>query len=298
MSKGHKLAIMTVIYPESLPYFQEFMACCYNQTIRAPLIIFSDGVKSSAIEDFLSYKEYPIIFNEMPLLDTIASKRIYALDYLMGYDYEWFLLLDSDDLMSKNRVEETLKFLDEPVDILYNPITKMDGSAYFSSPLPERLTLDHVQRENFVGLSAISIRKKTLCSAMRWLAKGSQCIAFDWFLICVMLKIGSQAMLISNCSTLYRIHGRNTAGDLGLTLQRYFRERAVKTAHYRIMCELFEDLCSIGLELVLFNSVSDTMLERYIEYINLRGDRFWWGFIDDQVRFNAFLMEENYDFQL
>lgn len=285
-----RLATVMVIYPAAMQYFKEFIRNYEKQTELVPLLIYSDGVDREIIELELKDCNFKWQFQALPRNLNVSQNRIEVLKSLSMLPYAWFLFIDADDLMSENRIEISLKNLDGSADILYNQITLLSGGPYFMRSLPPKLMSIHdIARGNFVGLSAVSIKKSAIQSAMHWLHYGATCIAFDWFLMSVLLFVGAKGRLLFECETYYRIYNENTAGDLWLTSQKYLTERKVKQLHYTALASFYPEASSTLFEMIEVQTGLSDNLEKYIDFINTTQKRFWWSCVDDLEVYRLFL---------
>ncbi len=288
------LAIFTVVYDQMSDYLDDFMASLIDQTVTVPVLIFNDNLDPKRIDYWLDKLPKHSKCIALSGNQGVSDNRIEMLSYCATSNYTWCLFIDSDDFMSKNRVEKTLKYLENCADILYNPIILFDETLYFDRPMPECvLSYRPLIDENFVGFSCITVRKSAIIEAMPFLKKGSQCIAYDWFLIVVLLMNGATAKRIPDCYTKYRLHERNTAGLLHLDRERYMWERKVKQRHYEALSLIDESFAGVLEEHMRTSQSIDAVLLEYIEYLNKKGQRFWWSGVDHMATFLEFQQEVN-----
>lgn len=292
LKKANPLAVVTVTYPAASVYFAALISSLFRQTLQVPVMIFNDGMDSSIITTALQQLPEGSRIIELPAGMTIAENRTYMLEKLVTLEYAWYLFVDADDAITVNRVEETMQFLDSDVDILYNEPVTFQGERYFELPLPLSVeSPDEIYKYNFIGLSCMSIRKVAVQKALDYLALGKKCIAYDWFLASLLLELGSKALLLKECNTLYRLHGTNMAGNLQLDETKYLYERTVKKMHYQALGQLKPIYLTLLAEMEYAGNAIDFCREAYIQYLN-RGKRFWWDKIDDLKTYNAFIEED------
>lgn len=292
LKKANPLAVVTVTYPAAISYFDDLLSSLFRQTVQVPVIMFNDAMDDSVITVALQQLPLGSRIIDLPTGMTIAENRSYMLEKLVALEYDWYLFVDADDAITVNRVEKTMQFIDGNADILYNEPVTFQGDRYFELPLPEYVeSPEEIYRYNFMGLSCMSIRRTAVEKALAYLALGRKCIAYDWFLTSILLELGSKALLLKECNTLYRLHGTNMAGDLYLDDTKYLYERRVKKIHYQALGELKPIYRTLLTEMEYAGETIDFCREAYIQFVN-RGKRFWWDKIDDLKTYSAFIEED------
>lgn len=115
-----KVAFLTTIYPINETFVHEFMQSLSQQTYsHFDLIIINDGFES--LNSFkLLYSKINII--ELNSHNNIAKNRSALIDYAKNNNYEILIFGDVDDKFKNNRVELSIKKLNE-FDIIVNELT-------------------------------------------------------------------------------------------------------------------------------------------------------------------------------
>lgn len=235
----NKTAFLSVVYPGCEKFLTDFLQSLAAQTANCfDLYLFNDGlVDLCRWTDDWTGEEIHVV----DVAGTPAKIRQYAINYLYDRGYDFLIFGDSDDMFSKNRVEESLiGLLDH--DVVVNDLDIIDElgsnvkSGYLSARLGDEKNIkpNDILEKNFMGLSNTAINLKKINKV----SFPCELIAVDWYFYSCLLMSGAKAAFISKASTLYRQHGENTAGVNELTVESFVRSVSIKKIHYMNMLEI------------------------------------------------------------
>lgn len=207
-----KIAFLTTIFPMKKKYLYDFFDSLDKQTYKDfEIIVVNDGYK-----DFdtikTEYSNLKII--ELPYSNTIAKNREYGINYVIDNGYDILVFGDSDDYFSKNRIEESLKMLND-CDIVVNDLSLFNENGifeekYISNRLPNNTLIkyDYIKDKNIFGLSNTALNLKILNN----FSIDTNTIVVDWYLYKRLLKKRYSAIFTNMCITYYRQYADNTIG--------------------------------------------------------------------------------------
>lgn len=237
-------AIITYIYPNALKYLNCFINELSLQTVKKfDLIIFNDGINNLAIS------KNEIKTSIIQLKGTPIEIRFKSFDILKNLDYENYIFIDIDDLMSENRIEIIIKKLKNN-SIVCNDLNLMteNGVIIDQNVWKNRIVnnfsfnFNFIKNKNIIGFGNVGLKKSIL---KKQLKISNYPIVGDWFLFYQLLKINNiDCIFTSECQTNYRQHYENQVGLQKSSKKKWEHAVNVAQLHYKglidIGCEQFE----------------------------------------------------------
>ena len=111
-----KIALFSVIHPNALPYFNEFLHSLANQTYKDfTLFLINDGV--SHIEEITKQFDLKILLKNIG--GTPVAIRKAGIEWLLLQGTDIIIFADSDDYYMDNRIEVSKNMLSY-YDIIFN----------------------------------------------------------------------------------------------------------------------------------------------------------------------------------
>lgn len=270
-------AVFTVIFPQNIIYFDDFINSINNQSLQKfDLILINDGVDSLFFEQKKSSIKCP--FKVINVVDDIPYGKIreFGIHEVIKMGYDNVVFADSDDIMSHNRVELSLKALND-YPIVFNDLTLINslGTTLKENIWRKRLVNKTLNKsflldKNVVGLGNSAIRTCKL----KGIIIPDRIIATDWFIFSKIIN-DDEAYFLSECTTLYRQHNFNSVGchDL-ITIERLKYILSVKEIHYSELCH-YDTIYNILLNGI--NLLEEKICLKQLNYINtLNINFFWW----------------------
>ena len=269
-----KNCIVSFIYPEAQPFFDDFCASLNSQTSDEFLVLlFNDGVTRA--DSYFHQLRQP---KEIIPVDGngVGDVRFKALQCLKARkDLACIIFQDMDDQLSRNRVEVSLDLL-QNYDLVCNDLSTFDASgntssSLWSSRLENNFEFDasFIERWNIVGLGNTAIRKSLL---ERPFHHSKEVLAYDWFLFYQLMKNNNTtAVFTTSCQTLYRQYAGNNAGIPGrINEQRMAYAVTVAKTHYTELILLGYDELRGNLQQLITGEFKKTIS------LELEKPIFWW----------------------
>jgi len=219
-----KIAFLTTIFPMKKEFLNDFFTSLENQTVtNFDVILVNDGFENfEEIKE--NYKNLNII--ELPYTDTIAKNREFGINWCKKNGYDLLIFGDSDDCFEKNRVEVSLKLLQE-YNVVVNDVTLFNEKGtivekYFSNRLSNYFEFDFnfIKDKNICGFSNSAINLGVLDEV-----KFSEDLKIvDWYFYKYLLK-KTKAVFTNDTITYYRQHGSNLLGLKDYKKFKFWHER-------------------------------------------------------------------------
>lgn len=233
-----KIAFGTVVYESALKYRNEFCTSLLKQEYKDfDVLIICDNLDSLQIEEMFPKDKRFLFYNYANYAPSDLRIKLIEIAYEAGYDL--LLIGDFDDVFSSNRVEKYNEQYNENITFFYNDLRYLSNKHLFFKQIPdivERIT--QIEEQNFVGLSnsGINLKKIDIKDLKNLYHKNIK--IFDWFFFSFLLLNGGTGKKIKDCSTYYRIHENNIAGENIITKDSILNEIKIKIDHYQILCSL------------------------------------------------------------
>ena len=206
------IVFLTTIFPTKKQFLIDFFDSLSRQTYdKFDVVVVNDGY-DNFYEIKSKFQNLYII--ELPYSNTTAKNREYGINYCINNKYDILIFGDSDDYFSENRIEESLKHL-ENFDIVVNDLNLFDKNGmyeekYISNRLDHgsEVKLDYIQDKNIFGLSNTAI-KTNILNDVKF---DKDLVAVDWYFFKRLLKNGCNSIFTNKAITYYRQYDSNTIG--------------------------------------------------------------------------------------
>ena len=229
--------LVTYIYPKAVNFFPDFIDTIESQTTNNfKVLIFNDGVEN--IECFT--ESVSLDTEVIELSGSIPEIRFQSLLILKKREFNNIVFQDIDDLMSENRIEKSIYYLNK-YSLICNDLSLFEGNVITSSNIWKgrlgnrfEFSVDFLVDKNILGLGNTSIKKEVLNVDFK---TSDIPIAVDWFIFYQILFLNkSKALFVTDCQTIYRQHENNVAGSqLVIDTQRLKEVIKVKRLHYNAL---------------------------------------------------------------
>ena len=278
-----KVVFGTVIYKQAEIFFDSFLKCVENQTVKDfDLLLINDNLDQEAIivlEEKLheyGFEDRYCIVQGKKRTGYLSDFRIQMIKEASGRNYELLVIGDIYDLFAQNRVEAVYSFYkkNEDAAFFFNSLIDENGKSVLRE-LPNKITdIDMISQGNFLGMSntAINLGKVSI-ELVDSLYEGG-CNIFDWYLYSRIILDGGIGILVEDTNTVYRIHDNNIAGIQGDSLEELERERMVKLSHYQRLIPFSKRF--LNYEKQLEHIVIDKEFYN-TKYYNKNGQGYWWN---------------------
>ncbi|PTX42606.1 glycosyl transferase family 2 [Christiangramia gaetbulicola] len=232
--------LVTYIYPEAVKFFPDFIKTVNEQTNQNFTIhIFNDGVKN--VKKFFHGLSGGVEITNLE--GSISEIRFKSLEILKNSKSDFIIFQDIDDLMSKNRIQITLKLLENRALVCNDLSLFSKGEIKETNIWQKRLgkifefNYKFLEDKNIVGFGNTAIRRELLNFDLKI---SNTPIAVDWFVFYqILLKHQQTVLFTSECTTIYRQHEDNIIGITDdLSTERQLTILNGKIAHYKALNEI------------------------------------------------------------
>jgi hypothetical protein len=231
------IVFLSVIFPNNLVYFNDFLDSLNRQTFKEfSLILFNDGCEIEILKKYLNH--FNIKFNIINV-NSISPVQIRNLmiNYVIENDIDIAVFGDTDDYFEENRIQVSIDKL-KKFDIVVNELVLFKDKTilekkYLSKRFSNNsvITLEDILKKNIFGLSNTAIN----CSIIKEINFDEDLIAVDWFLFSVFLLNNATAIFTNESYTYYRQHNENTVGLGNDNYETLASAIKVKKVHYKAM---------------------------------------------------------------
>jgi glycosyltransferase involved in cell wall biosynthesis len=258
------IAIFSVIHPNALPYFNEFLYSLENQTHKDfTLYLVNDGV--SGIEEINARFDFNIIVRNIG--GTPSEIRKAGIEWILLKGADIIVFADSDDYFMENRIEISKSMLTFN-DIIFNELVLIGEDIQQPFPMlgqrfkeGAELSKDNIKYSNCMGLGNTAINTK--CIIKTFSQVPDDIIAFDWAFFSLCLHDGAKTVFTEQTATYYRQYENNIASPQLFTGHQIMRGVQVKRDHYRFISQFFVEYKSTSKEF-------DNLFERLVTDTTLR----------------------------
>lgn len=277
-------SIFSVIYPQSVQYFDEFIASLSKQTDKDFILyLANDGVPDNDLETILGKFSLNVRVANFSGSPSYIRKK--AIGWVKDQNIDYIIFADSDDYFSSNRVERTRELLVKH-DIIVNDLVLVGDTTAHQVPLlskrfheGEEITALKISEANCMGLSNTGMRVKRIPAFFSSIP--DDIIAFDWAFFTLALKEGANALFTATMNTYYRQHSANIAAPYVQTEEQILTGIKVKRTHYRFISQFYQDFEQDADEfdhLYAKLSSDTTLKERYCSEFRKQSapDPLWW----------------------
>lgn len=285
------VAVLGVLYPGIEDYIDDYFFSLKSQTyIDYDIWIFNDGLDKELVKMYKDkYNQLNIYLKDLDDGYTPAEIRELAIKMIKD-KYEYLIFTDADDYFSSNRIEESIKKLQD-YDFCYNDMILVNNkgdrfikNTYFQNKDNPIIVNDFNQlvNKNFCGLSNTAINLRTINLDFLYIPKSL--IAVDWWVFSLLLIKGYVGCFLNNAFTYYRQHETNTVGGLcKVNEKQLLRGLYVKKEQYKLLLEHYPSKFDLIIKeelnevLILEKKINErTYLEDYITHINSENKEFMW----------------------
>ena len=279
-----KTAFFTTVYAGCEKFLKDFFTSLHNQNYKDfEIVIINESVDALLLKSFLTPEMTVRIVNSARA-DAI-SNRIQGLQYIIETGYDFVVFGDCDDTFSANRVDESLKML-ENADIAANELMLVDENLtllqenYLSQRLnnSQLVNAGFITDKNIFGMSNTALRTEILHN----FSEIPDVIAFDWYFFAELLEeTGVSARFTTGCHTNYRQYEMNLAGLNKRDESYILRGIQVKLSQYKQLSKkypkydkMYKDFDALEKKLAKNLNFKKKYLDRMIhKQIEMS---FWW----------------------
>ncbi len=269
-------AVFSVIFPQNLIYFDDFINSINNQSCQNfDLILINDGVDLIFFDQKKPSLKCQLKVINVPYKFSFGKIREFGIREVVKMGYDNIIFVDSDDIMSNNRVELSLNSL-ASYPIVFNDLSLINnkGEIYKESIWGNRLVNQIINKsflldKNVIGLGNSAVKTKLL----NGIVIPDSIIASDWYIFSKVIN-DFEANFIPDCVTFYRQHNFNSIGVKDhITTERLKFICSVKEIHYLELCSLdfrFKTMLN------MIKLQKKNINPKQIEYINNNNINFFW----------------------
>lgn len=285
----NEIAVVSAFFPVVQPYIADLISSLVKQTCKEfDWVVINDGGNETALMTLVN-KRFTTHVLDMRGVPP-GENRWRAIRWCKQKGYKYLIFQDSDDWMSKNRIERSVEMMCK-AHIVFCDLTLVGerGEIIKENIWAERfnnnLLIDHgfITNKNCVGLGNAAIDLKIINEDI---VVAPDIIATDWFLFYQFMQ-NTQAGFIYE-PVYYRQYGNNLAGKKLLSRKSIKRCIDVKHKHYSALVPHYPPLKTYALELDNFietvYSDKDGLEEYIYKHASKSSSSFWWE-------------ETNYDYE-
>ena len=273
-------ALITVIYPESLPFLPDLISSVNQQTQQdLTFFLVNDGIANTADLEQLIRVPYQI----MPAAGSPLQNRISTLQQLRQLGYKKALFVDADDMLPDNWVAVLVQQLhDYPFVCCDLHLVNAQGSlitpTYWQGRLGKEFEFDQrfLLDKNILGFGNCGLQ---LRDDLQLSLTHKALPAPDWYFFYINLH-QKKALFSGHTHIYYRQHSGNMLGITPLSLSRLQEVTDKKLAHYQLLHqhghlseELLKPLQRLKAEL---RSPDAALKEKINKVIQEEIHYFWW----------------------
>jgi glycosyltransferase involved in cell wall biosynthesis len=240
----HKKNVVFTVFHEGIAsYIKDFIQSVNKQTnTDFELLILNDGIED--INKYIDILDVHYCVVNVPKNSTIAEVRNYGLE-LCKDKYENIIFADADDVFADERIELSLKHL-EQYEVIINNMCLIDADvqiikkSLYKELFNKSIQFEDIIDKNYFGLSNTAIKGKFI---KEMLPIPPDLKAVDWWIFSIVLYYSKKVFFIDEELTFYRQHQSNIIGsNKNFNLDYVRRALAVKVTHYKSMDLYFTDI--------------------------------------------------------
>ena len=275
--------ILTVAYPQALPYFGDVCKSALSQTRKDfDILIVNDGCDRKALKSCFNGLTVTII----DAVGGFSANRIQGINYARNHKYKYILFCDADDTFTTDRYEQTIAvFENSQADIVVSNLNIVDVNSdiliqdYFSIEIPDSRWIDaeFLKEKNIFGMSNTAIRLNALKEDVHI----PETPIVDWYLFTLLLLKGLKARYISESFVNYRQYNANMIGINKFDVANFKRLAKLKNNHYKLLVQAgYSQFQQLYLESELLLSISEIEIEKLVKQgLAKHPQPLWWQII-------------------
>lgn len=231
-----KIAILTVVYPDSENFFIDYVKNLNKLKLRnVGLVIVIDNFKKDLTYLKKKLKNFSYYFIHSN--SSLIKNRINGLKFCLNKNYDLVVCNDIDDLFYKNSIKNIRIFFNkhskEPL-AFSNLIYKKDTKMIYFNKKKKYISINDVIDYNFLGYGALAIKKELIPFLIKVLKENP--IIPDWYFVLKYLILYKKIKIITNSKIFYREHKKNQLGpQRGINHKRIIDSLNVKINVYSKM---------------------------------------------------------------
>lgn len=276
--------VFSVIFPSNLPFFPSFLRSLESQTNKDfKLILFNDGV--SDLEKYLQNTFLKIQSYDVAGIAPFEI-RLAGLQKLLDIDAKYVIFADTDDLLSPERLDLSVKYL-KTHPFVCNDISlitfeeKLIAESYWSSRIADHseFNICSIKTYNIMGLGNSAMQCRMLPPVLKKVA-GSES-GNDWLFFSAAGD-DLNGLFISECKTLYRQHEHNLIGKKEVSPDGLLAIIDRKIQHYQMLERIHfsgydvKEQIEINKEIKAKCNADRFFLNEQVRLINSLGINFFW----------------------
>jgi glycosyltransferase involved in cell wall biosynthesis len=214
MKKNNKLILVTVIYDEISNFINEFIQSIDQQSFKNfEILVVNDCDKIDLIKKFKSKLKKKI--HVIKGVNNGNLNRLNALKYLKKKKFNQIVFCDSDDLLHRKRIENTIEFFAKNKDkkIFCGNLVFIDQKDQKDLFFKSKVALDDILEFNMLGFGTLAIRSNLIETIIKIIKKCNSKI-LDWAIFLLLLKNDMSYVNVNKrIITYYRFHKNNLLGN-------------------------------------------------------------------------------------
>lgn len=230
-----RVAFLTTIFPQNKKFLKSFLDSLSEQTYKDfDLVIVNDKFKN------LNY--YKDLYSDLNIINinssgTPAKNKEVGINYCIEKNYDILIFGDSDDYFKNNRVERSIKILNQ-ADIVVNDLSLFnENNVYNKRYLSKRvknlqiIKFEFIKNKNIFGFSNSAMRifnKKKISIP-------NDLVAIDWYIFSNFLLKGYKAVFTNETISFYRQHEQNIIGLKQLDEKSFNKVKNIKIKHFNAL---------------------------------------------------------------
>lgn len=230
-----RAAFLTTIFPKNKKFLKSFLDSLSEQTYKDfDLVIVNDKFKN------LNY--YKDLYSDLNIINinssgTPAKNKEVGINYCIEKNYDILIFGDSDDYFKNNRVERSIKILNQ-ADIVVNDLSLFnENNVYNKRYLSKRvknlqiIKFEFIKNKNIFGFSNSAMRifnKKKISIP-------NDLVAVDWYIFSKFLLKGYKAVFTNETISFYRQYEQNIIGLKQLDEKSFNKVKNIKIKHFNAL---------------------------------------------------------------
>ncbi|CAN1606812.1 K16698 tuaG; teichuronic acid biosynthesis glycosyltransferase TuaG [Candidatus Pelagibacterales bacterium] len=229
------VAFLTTIFPQNEKFLKSFLDSLSAQTYKDfDLVIVNDSFKN------LNY--YKDLYSNLNIVNinssgTSAKNREVGINYCIEKNYDILIFGDSDDYFKNNRIEKSIKILNQ-ADIVVNDLSLFnENTVYNKRYLSNRvknlqiIEFEFIKNKNIFGFSNSAIKLFN----QKKLFIPNDLVAVDWYIFSNFLLKGYKAVFTDETISFYRQYEQNIIGLKQLDEKSFNKVKNIKIQHFKAL---------------------------------------------------------------